>query len=73
MFPSLPWKGFTWTGFSATARRKSGFPRPEEPAQHFRLPEGGFSVTILSRSWDLRGLLFEQEEFRFKTLCISSC
>jgi len=68
MFPSLPWKGFTWDWFFSEGPTKIGFFHDQKNLRSLWASlKVAFSVTLLSTLLGTcAAFLFEQEEFRFK-------
>lgn len=68
MFPSLPWKGFTWDWFFSEGPAKIGFFHDQKNLRSLWVSlKVAFSVTLLSTLLGTcAAFLFEQEEFRFK-------
>ena len=68
MFPSLPWKGFTWDWFLSEGPSKIGIFHDQKNLRSLCVSlKVAFSVTLLSTLLGTcAAFLFEQEEFRFK-------
>jgi spermidine/putrescine transport system permease protein len=68
MFPSLPWKGFTFDWFFSDGPQKIGFFHDQKNLRSLYVSiKVAFSVTIISTLLGTcAAFLFEQEEFRFK-------
>jgi spermidine/putrescine transport system permease protein len=70
MFPSLPWKGFTFDWFFSDGPQKIGLFHDQKNLRSLYVSlKVAFSVTIISTLLGTcAAFLFEQEEFRFKNV-----